>query len=153
MRSTKVSLCCLCCLVAAIPAAFAQGTIPPPATTIGGTINVTITITVKTTVLTNFTCSADVLVQEASTTGPLDFEDSNTVAATGSGATRTCKLSIPYSWSLATPTTDTMTTSYTVLGSTGTNGLPQRTSSRTPLDSRKVPSTGTTTSLTAAVTQ
>jgi hypothetical protein len=45
-----------------------------------------------------------------------------------------------------------MTTSYTVLGSTGTTGLPQRSASRSPLDTRKVPANGAITALTAAVT-
>jgi hypothetical protein len=153
MRSTKVLLFCLCLLIAAIPAAFGQAEVSSAATTIGGTVNVTITITVKTTSLTNFTCIAAVSVLEVSASGELQFQEGNTVAATGSGSTRTCKLSIPYSWSLATPTSDTMMTSYTVLASTGANGLPQRTSGRTPLDSRKVPANGLTTALTAAVTQ
>ena len=155
MRSTNVLLFCLCWLIAAVPAVLGQAAndVPAPAVTVAGTVNVTITITVRTTSLTNFTCSIAVSVLETSTTGVLTFEESNTVAATGTGSTRTCKLSIPYSWSLATPTADTMMTSYTVLGSTGTNGLPQRTSARTPLDSRKVPPTGTTTTLTASVTQ
>ena len=157
MRIT-CTLICLCLLIAAVPAVFGQavaeaGAVPPPATLVGGTVSLTITITVKSTALTNFTCSADVLVQEATATGALDFQESDTVVATGPGTTRTCKLSIPYSWSLATPTTDSMMTSYTVLGSTGTNGLPQRTSARTPLDNRKVPANGTTTTLTASVTQ
>jgi hypothetical protein len=91
-------------------------------------------------------------VLDAITTSPRTFSESNTVAATGSGATRTCKLTIPYSWSLATQTSDNMTTSYVVSGSTGTSGLPQRTSSLTPLDTRKVPANGISTSLAAAVT-
>jgi hypothetical protein len=74
------------------------------------------------------------------------------VAATGTGTTRTCKLSIPYAWSLTTPSTDSMHTSYSVLGSTGTTGLPQRSASRSPLDTRKVPANGAITALTAAVT-
>jgi hypothetical protein len=75
------------------------------------------------------------------------------VAATGTGATRTCKLSIPYSWSLTSQSTDNMTTGYSVIATTGTAGLPQRTSTRNPLDTRKVPANGTITALTAAVTQ
>lgn len=152
MKNKKVLLLCLCSLIAVTPAAFGQAQVA--AAVIGGTVNVTITITVKTTTLANFTCSADVLVQEVTASGALDFEESDTVVATGTGSTRTCKLSIPYSWSLATPSTDNMVTSYTVLGSsTATNGLPQRTSARTPLDTRKVPATGTTTTLAAAVVQ
>jgi hypothetical protein len=45
-----------------------------------------------------------------------------------------------------------MTTSYSVVGTTGTTGLPTRSSSHFPLDTRKVPASGAITSLTAAVT-
>jgi hypothetical protein len=117
-------------------------------------VNVTITITVKTTGLTNFTCSIDLSANDNLTGGsPVIFEEADTVAATGTGSTRTCKLSIPYSWSLLTAATDNMTTNYTVSGTTGTAGLPQRFSARSPLDTRKVPANGTITALTAAVTQ
>jgi hypothetical protein len=179
MRSTKVFLFCFCWLIAAVSAALGQAANsqakpgilgyldphtgafrpftpaeqddaePAAAMTVTGTISVTITITVKTTSLTNFTCSIEVSTSD----GGALIAESNTVAATGTGSTRTCKLSIPYSWSLTTQSSDTMSTTYSVLGSTGTNGLPQRSSSRSPLDSRKVPVTGTTTTLTAAVTQ
>lgn len=75
-------------------------------------------------------------VSEASSaTGALGYWDP--LAATGTGTIRTCKLSIPYSWALATPITDNMSTDYTVLGNTGTTGLPQRTSTLSPLDARK----------------
>jgi hypothetical protein len=181
MTIPKVLLVCMCCLIAA-PAVWGQAANHPakpgilgyldPHTgafrplpqvaeeapdlaapvTFGGTVNLTITITVKTTALTNFTCVATVSVFDG-TTSPTSFEESNTVAATGTGATRTCKLTIPYAWSLATQATDLMTTSYDVFGTTGATGLPQRTSARSPLDTRKVPSTGTVTALTAAVTQ
>lgn len=122
-------------------------------TTFGGTITVSITITLKTTSITNVTCSESVSVVDAAATGvPRIFSESNTVAATGTGTTRTCKLSIPYSWGLSTQASDSMTTGYTVLGNTGTTGLPQRTSTLSPLDTRKVPANGTITALTAAVT-
>ena len=177
MRSTKLLLC-LFWLIAAMSAALGQaansqatpgilGYLDPQtggfrpftpvvqddaenaAMTFTGTVNVTITITVKTTSLTNFTCSITVSTSDSGG----GFEEMNTVAATGTGSTRTCKLSIPYSWSLLTQSTDPMSTSYTVLGSTGTTGLPQRGSSRAPLDTRKVPANGAITTLTAAVTQ
>lgn len=135
--------------------AAAEEGFPDAATlmTFGGTITVTITITLKTTSLTTITCSEEVSVVDGATTGtPRVFSESNTVAATGTGTTRTCKLSIPYSWGLTTQTTDNMTTSYSVFGSTGTTGLPQRTSLLSPLDTRKVPANGVITALTAAVT-
>jgi hypothetical protein len=122
----------------------------PAAATFAGTITVTLTITLKTTSLTNITCIADVAAFDASNTVAL--EESNTVAATGTGSTRTCKLTIPYAWSLTTQSTDSMRTSYTVLGTAGTTGLPQRTSSRIPLDTRHIPGNGVITTLSAAVT-
>jgi hypothetical protein len=134
-----------------LPPAVAEDAELPAATTFTGTITVTLTITVKSTGLTNFTCTAGVSVLDG-TTSPVIFVESNTVAATGTGATRTCKLTIPYSWSLTTQSTDNMTTTYSVVASTGTTGLPQRTSSRSPLDTRKVPANGATTALTANVT-
>ena len=122
-------------------------------TTFTGTITVTLTITLKTTALTNITCSEEVSVLDAvtTTTAPRFFGESNSVAATGTGTTRTCKLSIPYSWGLTTQASDNMTTGYAVVGVAGTT-LPQRTSTHSPLDTRKVPANGAITALTAAVT-
>jgi hypothetical protein len=48
--------------------------------------------------------------------------------------------------------TITITLTYAVFGTTGTTGLPQRTSTLSPVDTRKVPANGATTALTAAVT-
>src|SRR5579872_787979 len=88
--------------------------------TFGGTITVTLTITLKTTSLTAITCSESASVVDGASTGaPRVFSESNTVAATGTGTTRTCKLSIPYSWGLATQATDNMSTSYSVFGVDG----------------------------------
>ncbi|MGA9392502.1 MAG: hypothetical protein WBV69_18895 [Candidatus Sulfotelmatobacter sp.] len=125
--------------------------IPPAATTFTGTVTITITVTLKTTALTNITCTEEVSVLD-NASSPRSIDESNTVAATGTGATRTCKLSIPYAWSLLTQASDSMATGYSVSGFTGTSGLPQRTSSFVPLDTRKVPANGATTALTAAVT-
>jgi hypothetical protein len=135
----------------AIPASSAEDADAPAATTFTGTINVTLTITLKTAGLTNITCTQSVSVLDG-TTAPTFFSESNTVAATGSGTTRTCKLSIPYSWVLTSQASENMSTGYAVVGSTGTTGLPQRTNDRSPLDTRKVPANGTITTLTAAVT-
>src|SRR6202171_5029291 len=76
------------------------------ATTFTGTITVTLTITLKTTGLTNITCTETVSVLDALTTSLRIFSESNSVLATGTGTTRTCKLSIPYSWGLSTQSSD-----------------------------------------------
>jgi hypothetical protein len=176
MRITKLLLICMCCVMVApavwgqtanpakpgilgfldphtgafrpVPSAGAEG--PEALTTFTGTINVTLTVTLKTTAITNVTCSEEVSVIDG-TSSPRFFAESNSVAATGTGNTRTCTLSIPYSWALATQPNDMMSTSYVVAGTKGT-GLPTRSSTLSPLDTRSVPANGTTTSLTAAVT-
>jgi hypothetical protein len=127
---------------------------PPAPTVFGGTINITITITVKSAGMTNVICTAGTSVIDGPiTASPRIIDESNTVAATGTGATRTCKLSIPYSWGLLSQATDMMNTSYTVGGATSTTGTPPvRSSGLSPLDTRKVPANGTITTLTAAVT-
>jgi hypothetical protein len=135
-----------------VPAATEESPDPSALTTFGGTITVTLTITVKSTGLTNFTCSAEVGVVDAETTAsPRSYDESATATATGSGATRTCKLTIPYSWGLSTQASDSMTTSYSVEGNS-TSTVAARSSSLFPLDTRKVPASGTTTALTAAAT-
>jgi len=118
-----------------------------------GTVTVTITVTLKTTTISSVTCTADLITEDGLTSGsPTAYTESNTVTANGSGATRTCKISIPYSWSLSSQASDTMSIDYTVLGTAGTTTLLQRTASRSPLATQKVPANGATTALTAAVT-
>jgi hypothetical protein len=182
MRITKLLLICMCCVVVMpavwgqtakapvqsgilgyldphtgafrpVPSAAQEDGDVPATTTFTGTITVTLTITLKTTGLTNITCTEEVSVVDALTTSPRILVEGNSVLATGTGTTRTCKLSIPYSWGLTTQSSDNMTTTYSVVGLTGTTtGLPDRTSEVSPLDTRKVPASGTTTALTAAVT-
>jgi hypothetical protein len=125
---------------------------PASLTTFTGTITVTLTVTLKTPGLTNVTCQASTSVLDNAQTSPRDYNENASAAATGSGTTRTCKVTIPYAWGLATQSSDTMTTNYFVNGNTGTLGGVSRSSSIFPLDSRKVPANGATTALTAAVT-
>ena len=181
MRISKLLLICICCLIAA-PAVWGQAANPqanrgilgyldpqtgafrmlpavdnsveaPALTTFTGTINLTITVTLKTTTTTNVICTMSVSVEDSLTSGsPRLFSESDTVVGTGTGSTRTCKLSIPYSWSLATQSTDTMSTDYTVTGAASTTGTtpPIRSTSLSPYDTRKVPANGAITALTAA---
>jgi hypothetical protein len=180
MRITKILLVCLCCLmgVSAVwgQTADAQSKVgilgyldpktgafrPVPQvsndsiepeltfTSFTGTITVTLTITVKSTGLTTFICSASTGTGDVAS--GKSYSEGVTAAATGTGTTRTCKLTIPYEWSLASQASDSMITSYTVIGTAGTTVTPSRTSDLINLDSRKVPASGATTALTAAVT-
>lgn len=182
MRITKLLLICICCAVLA-PAAWGQtadsaaqpgilgyldphtgafrpvplgtGEVEEPdaLTTFGGTVTVTLTITLKTAGLTKISCTAGLSVLDQVSTSLRSYNESAAVAATGSGTTRTCKISIPYSWALGTAASDSMTTLYSVLGTaSAAPGLPTRSSTLSPLDTRKVPANGATTALTAAVT-
>jgi hypothetical protein len=135
-----------------VPLATDQSVEPATLSTFGGTITVTLTITVKSTGLTNFTCTAEVSVSDEITTTPRGYEESDTAAATGTGTTRTCKATIPYSWELGTASSDSMTISYIVFGSATAPAVGQRTTGLSPLDTTKVPANGATTALTAAVT-
>jgi hypothetical protein len=180
MKITKLLLTCMCCIIVVpavwgqtpnvptkpgilgyldpqtgafrpAPAASADALDPVTLTTFTGTITVTLTITVKSTGLTSFSCSAGVSVLDAITSSaPRGYDESATAAATGSGTTRTCKLTIPYAWGLATQSADSMTVTYGVLGSSTT--VATRTSGLSPLATQKVPANGATTALTAAVT-
>ncbi len=181
MRITSLLLICLCFFLAApawgqtaaspakpgilgyldphtgafrpVPQVVPDGEEPPTSTVFTGTVTLTITVTLKTTAITTVTCSGNVLTEDAATTiSPTIYEESNSVTASGSGTTRTCKISIPYSWSLSSQSSDTMSISYTVLGTEGTTEVLQRTANRSPLATDKVPANGATTALTAAVT-
>ena len=182
MRISKLLLICICCLIAApavwgqaanrparpgilgyldphtgafrpLPQAVEDGAEALAPTTFTGTVNLTITITVKSTGLTSIVCSMDVSTEDAITTGGRFFGELDEVAASGTGTTRTCKLSIPYSWGLLTQSSDSMSTTYSVTGTGSTAGAPPiRSSTLSPVDTRKVPANGTITTLTASVT-
>jgi hypothetical protein len=125
-----------------------------------GTFTTSFTITVKSTLPTtdNLACTVDIqVVDGASATNPLGriFTEGDSVAATGTGATRTCTVSIPYSWTLTTAATDMVQLSYTVNAPgtvTATNQLPNRITSLRPFAAIKVPANGATTTQTVAVT-
>ncbi len=182
MKITKLLLVCMCCIVIApavwgqtasgtekygilgyldprtgafrpVPAATEDGPDPAALTNFGGTITVTLNITLKTAGLTNILCNASVAVTDnVTTTSPRFYNEQATASATGTGTTMTCKLAIPYSWALATQPSDSMTTRYEVFANPTTSGGIQRSSSLSPLDTRKVLANGATTALTAAVT-
>jgi hypothetical protein len=74
-----------------------------------GTIEVTVTITLKTALPTGdkVACNVDAIATSASTTTSANvvIDESATAAATVSGSTATCKVNIPFSWVLLTPST------------------------------------------------
>ncbi len=120
-----------------------------------GTLVFTFTITVKSVLPSTDTiaCEATAVVFDTSSTR--SFDEVAAVAATGSGTTRTCKVTIPYSWTLASPTTDMVILTYTVSAPgvffTISNTLPFRFASAS-LPNMKVPANGATTPIAVNVT-
>jgi len=110
-----------------------------------GDFAVTFNISVKSSIPSTDTIACTFNASVYETTTGKDFTDSMTVAATRSGATATCKLTMFYSWPLTSPTTDLVNLTYTVsAGGTGSAVLPNRESFQT-LSSIKVPAVGATT--------
>ncbi|HXY09005.1 MAG TPA: hypothetical protein VEI52_14275 [Terriglobales bacterium] len=117
-------------------------------TTEGGTIVVTLTITVKSVNIKTVNCTAEVVVSDAHS-----YAESATVAASGT-TTRTCKITIPYSWELENPTADLVSVSYVISATgTGAGGGPlTRSSSSSIFPTFKLPPNGATTNESAAAT-
>lgn len=137
-----------------LPKAAQEAPEPLTLTNFIGTVKVAFTITLKTAGLTNIDCVVIVSVSDSTVPNQRRVGELGIVPATGTGATRTCTVSVPYSWELATQPTDKMVTSYEITDNVlGKVPIPDRTSFLTPLDSRAVPASGATTSLTANVTQ
>jgi hypothetical protein len=118
----------------------------------GGDFKVTFNITVKSALPAT---AAITCIFTASTTdlaSGLTMNDSMSVVATGTGASRKCVLDMFYSWPLASAASDTVSLSYSITASgTGTSGPVTRESFQT-LPSKK-PATGgiTTETITATL--
>jgi len=123
------------------------------ATIFGGNLVFNFTITVTSTLPTTDTisCSANADVVDAGT-GVVIIEQA-TAKATRSGATATCAVTIPYSWSLATASTDRMSLTYVIngAGTTTATALPFRLSSQ-GLGSFAIPANGITSTFTVKST-
>lgn len=78
-------------------------------TTYSGTIEVTVTVTLKTALPKgdSVACSVDAIASSVSETSAsnIAYDEDATSLATVSGSTATCKINIPYSWVLLTPST------------------------------------------------
>jgi hypothetical protein len=123
-------------------------------TTFAGTIVVNFTITVSSAIPTTdkISCFVSAAVFDTMTTNAI--EETAGVAATRTGTSATCKVSIPYSWSLGSASTDSVQLSYEISAPgllTASNGLPLRTSTQS-IGHIAVPKTGTTTTETVTAT-
>lgn len=125
------------------------------ATTVTGKLVYTATITLSSTfpAADVISCTGDAILLDLGSGS--EIIETASVAATRSGTTATCTATIPYSWSLVTPTTDMVSVNFNInvpaTPSTPAALLPNRVSSR-GLGSIKVPANGTTTTFTVKAT-
>ena len=128
----------------------------PVLTAYSGKIVVTFTITVDSTIAATakIGCEVDASLEDIGS-GNFISESAATAVARGSASTVTCKATIPYTWKLATASTDMIGLSYTITSpvavATAAAEFPLRISSQS-LPSIKVPATGTTTTEAVAAT-
>jgi len=160
-RIARVFVTCLAFSLLALPAwgkSKAKLTVDDMAavaTTVTGKLVFTTTITLSSTfpAADVIACSPQaIFIDSGSGT---EIIETASVAATRSGTTATCTATIPYSWSLVTPTTDMVQVSLSInvpaTPATPTALLPNRVSSR-GLGLIKVPANGTTTTFTLKAT-
>jgi hypothetical protein len=123
-------------------------------TIFGGKLVFNFTITVSSTLpaTDKISCGAAATVVDNGGLGNFIVELA-TSAATRTGSTATCTTTIPYSWPLATASTDMMSLTYTLTagGTTVTTVLPNRTSEQ-GLGRLAIPANGATSTFTVAAT-
>jgi len=134
--------------------AIDENAIQDAVTTFTGIIVVNFTITISSTIPTTdkISCLASASVFDTGSTGSI--QETAAVAATRTGATATCKVTIPYSWPLVSGSTDQVQLTYEISAPglfTATNGLPLRTSTQS-IAHIAVPKSGTTTTETVVAT-
>ena len=112
-----------------------------------GTIVVNFTITIKSVIPATapINCSVEATVTEVSAGGVNIISDGATVAATRTGNTAKCTVTIPYSWMVSNTATARLSLNYSLVASRpGTTGLLNRTSIGT-IATIPVPANGATT--------
>ena len=125
---------------------------PPATTTYSGTIVVNFTITVSSVIASTseIACVAGASLLDTGTTNVI-VDGAGSAVTRGTGTTVTCSVTIPYSWKLASATTDKVNLSYSVISPVNfTTPFPFRRGSQS-LGSIKVPVSGTTTTKNVAV--
>jgi hypothetical protein len=117
-----------------------------------GTVVVNFTITIKSAIPTTTPIVCDVLatITEVSAAGLNLISDDSSVAATRTGNTAKCTVTIPYSWAVSNPTTAKVSLLYNLTAvktTAGVTGLLNR-SSTGALGTLPIPANGTTTTQT-----
>ena len=117
-----------------------------------GKFVVSFTITISSSIPTADTISCGVTATLFETSTFHTVEELASVAASRTGSTATCTVTLPYSWVLSTPSSDTVNLSYSITVPGTTVSLPSRTSIQTINGNLKVPGSGSTTNETVTAT-
>lgn len=112
-----------------------------------GKVVLTLTVTLTSTFPTNEVYSCGLSAETIDISTSLTFIDEFEVAATKSGSTLTCKITLPYSWTLTSAGSDTMDLAYSINAAAPSSGLPLRIADH-GIANIKVPPNGTTTTYT-----
>ena len=128
---------------------------PPAVTTFTGTLVFNFTITVKANITSTakIQCTAMATLLDIGTSNEIIEQD--TVLAVRSGTTATCSPTIPYSWNLASSSSDKVTLGYIISApaeAAVSAALPSRVSEQLSFASISVPATGSTTTETLTPT-
>jgi hypothetical protein len=141
-----------------LPSAASDETVSATTTTFAGKFIFSFTITVDATISSTakIACSASATVEDNITGGNPNFilEEASALA-TRSGSTATCTVNIPYSWNLATGSSDKVMLAYTISApaeASASASLPSRLSEVEDFATIAVPTTGTTTTETVTAT-
>ena len=116
----------------------------PPVTPTKGRIVLSLVAGIRSALPANEVYSCGISVTTFDTTSGLAFEESAQIAATLSGINEVCVITLPYSWDLTSPGSDSMSISYSVTAVGPTNGLPARQLNH-GVANIPVPATGATT--------
>jgi hypothetical protein len=132
----------------ALPQADSAAAEEPATTTFTGTFVFDFTITVKANITSTakIQCTATATLLDIGTSNEIVEQD--TVLAVRTGSTATCSPTIPYSWNLATGSTDKVMLGWIITApseATSTAVLPSRLSEQISFASISVPATGSTT--------
>jgi hypothetical protein len=131
------------------PAVGPQSIFPNVATT--GTLIYKFTITISSTDITTAEQIACMSTNDVFDSSGRTFDEQKTVAATRTGSTATCTITVPYSWALSSASTDMISQDVNVTVPYSAITLPLRLSDQT-LASIKVPASGTKTTTNVAFT-
>ncbi len=131
----------------------------PTPTIVGGTFDIKFTITIKSAISKSSVILCDATVQvDDDVAGTYSEEaEGEAVRSISTPSEATCNLTIPYSWLLATPSTDRYFFEYAVTNSTFTvlgisPTLPIRISRPSPAFTTGIPKNGATTTENVAIT-